>query len=441
MRCTRATSCARCSAGADRDATTPAAEHRGRWRFAALWIASSARAAADAGLRLFVVLLATAGTPAERESAWHLVMAMFMLPCVLMAPVNGALGNSLPKRAVLVGAAAYMLAATVVFGLHGGAWLGAVAAIALGSALYVPARFALLPAAAADTGWPQMRIVAWIEGGAVLSMAAGMVVAGALAGAVGPGGLPAMVWVLWGLGALCLLASMPARFEADVRRAEPPTAALRGFFADLRRIVGQRTALAPLLGLATLRGLAAASVGALIAAVLDRQGGAAPDAAYRTLLAAALLSMLGAGLGSALAGLLRERRRALAWVPLGALGMALALTWVAHAPTVPLALCFVVGLLGGFVNVPLLVAYQTALPADARGNGMAILNTAGYIGIAALALTLAALSTARLVSASGQLLAVAALAGAAGAAAWRALHEPSVRRPTAVPGRTPRPDQ
>lgn len=395
---------------------------RGRWRFAALWTAASTRAAADAGLRLFVVLLATAGTPAQRESAWHLVTALFMLPCVLMAPANGALGNSLPKRAVLVGAAAFMLLATLAFGLHGGAWYAGVAVVALGSAPHVAARFALLPAAAADTGWPSMRVVAWIEGGAVLSMAAGMMLAGTLAAAGPLAGLPAMVWALWALGLVCLLASWPAHFEADLRRSEPPGAALRGFFVDLRRVASDRGALAALLGLAVFRGLVAASVGALIAAVLDRQGSGGPEAAYPTLLAVALLSMAGAGLGSLIAGLLRERDLALALVPLGATGMALALGWVAQAPNVPLALCVLLGLLGGLLNVPLLVAYQSAVPADARGNAMALLNAAGYVGIASVALAMAALSASRVLSATGQLAAMAALAGTAAAAAWLLLH-------------------
>lgn len=421
MRSTRATSCVRCSADTEGAATAagPTTRWRGRWRFVALWTASSTRSAADAGLRLFVVLLATAGTAAERESAWHLVMALFMLPCVLLAPLNGALGNSLPRRNVLVGSAAYILLATLLFGWHGHAWTVGIVAIALGSALFVPTRFAMLPAAAADAGWPLLRVAAWIEGGAVLSMAAGMVLAGVLATATPIAGVPAMVWALALLSLVCLLASWPTRFDADVRRPEPAAAAVLGFFVDLRRVVADPGARAPLLGLAALRGLSAAAVGALIAAVLDRPGGHGPEAAYHTLLAVALLAMAGAGLGSMLAGLLRDPRRALLLVPWGATGMAVALAWAAQEPTLPLALCAAVGLLGGLVNVPLLVAYQTAVPADARGNGMAILNTAGYLGIAALALGMAALSRSGLLSAGGQLLSLAALAGLAATAAWR----------------------
>lgn len=363
------------------------------------------------------MLLAAAGSPAERESAWHLVMALFMLPAVLMAPLAGAVGNSLPRRAVLAGSAAFALAAMLAFGLHGGAWHLAVVLVALGSAVFVPARFALLPAAATDAGWPLMPVAAWIEGGAVLAMASGMVLAGVLA-TVGPwGGVPATLWALWLLGLLCLVASWPARFAADRPRPQAPGAALRGFFTDLRRIAADRGALVPLLALAALRGLAAAAVGALIAAVLDREGGG-PQAAYAALLSVALLSMAGAGAGSALAGLLRDRGRALALVPFGASGIAAALLAVAQAPTVPPSACLVVGLLGGLVNVPLLVAYQSAVPADARGNGMAILNAAGYLGIGMLALAMAALSASATLSATGQLVVLAALAGAGAAVAW-----------------------
>jgi uncharacterized membrane protein YbhN (UPF0104 family) len=46
------------------------------------------------------------------------------------------------------------------------------------------------------------------------------------------------------------------------------------------------------------------------------------------------------------------------------------------------------------MNVPMIVAYQAAVPADARGNGMAILNTAGYFCITLLSLSMAGLSAA-----------------------------------------------
>jgi hypothetical protein len=91
---------------------------------------------------------------------------------------------------------------------------------------------------------------------------------------------------------------------------------------------------------------------------------------------------------------------------------------VAQAPGVPLAVCVLIGVFGGMVNVPLLVAYQVAIPADARGNGMSILSTAGYLSMSVLSLGMAALSALRVVDASGQLILAAALAAVAAIAAW-----------------------
>lgn len=363
------------------------------------------------------MLLAAEGSAAQRESAWHLVMALFMLPCVLLAPVNGAIGNSLPKRVVLVAAAAHCLLAPLVFGWLGGPWLVGLTVAALGSAVFMPTRFALLPAVATDARLPLARVVGWIEAGALLAMVGGLIVAGRLAGVAGPAGVPATVWAIWGLGAVCLLGAIPAQFPADMRRPEPPRAALRGFVTDAMRVARERQALAALLGLALFRGVVASAVGALIAATLARHPGGAVSA-FDALLSVALVSMVGAGAGSVLAGLLTHGRRALMVVPIGAAGIALALAWVASAPTVAAWLCLAVGLLGGAMNVPMLVAYQTAVPADARGNGMAVLNAAGYLSIALLSLALAGLSAGGLLSASGQLKAVGTIAAAgAGVAA------------------------
>jgi predicted MFS family arabinose efflux permease len=248
-----------------------------------------------------------------------------------------------------------------------------------------------------------------------------MIVAGQLAQTEGRWGIPATVLAIWALGLISLVAALPTHFPADARRPESPAAALRGFFRDAGRIVADRPALAALLGLAAFRGIVAVAVGALIAAVLARQD-ADNGASYRALMTVALLSMAGAALGSVLAGLQADRRRALGLVPIGTTGLALALAWVALMPTVPLVLCIAVGALGGMMNVPMIVAYQTAVPEDARGNGMTILNSAGYLSITAMSLTMAGLSAIRVLTATGQLVAVAGLAGLAAVAAWCLLH-------------------
>ncbi len=83
-----------------------------------LWLSQVARVAADNALRFFVVLLLYLG--AYHDTAWYLVTGLLMAPAVLLAPLNGAITNSLPKPAVLIGAAALGLAATVVAALEVG---------------------------------------------------------------------------------------------------------------------------------------------------------------------------------------------------------------------------------------------------------------------------------------------------------------------------------
>src|SRR5215468_9126321 len=90
-----------------------------RVRLASLWLAQVARLMADYGLRLFVVLELAAAGPPLRDAAWHLATAVAMLPSVFLVPVCGALGNSLPKRAALVGAAAACLVVVAAFALGG----------------------------------------------------------------------------------------------------------------------------------------------------------------------------------------------------------------------------------------------------------------------------------------------------------------------------------
>lgn len=401
-------------------------QRRARGRLAALWLSLVARAATDAGLRLYAVLLAAGGPAAQRESAWYLVTGLFMLPCLLLAPVNGALCNSLPKRTLLAASAAFMLLALLGLGAAGSGpgLLGVVTLVALGSAVYGPTRFALLVPAAHDSGWPLTRVTAAVEAGAVLAMVAGMVAVGLLmtAGGSGAGAGPAQArQALWLASALCLLGALPARFDADRPRPEAPRAALRGFIADARRIVANPPARTALVGIALLRGTVAVAVGALIAVVLARPAGDGA-AAFRLLLTVALLAMAGTGAGSALAGMATAPAAARPLVALGACGMAAALGWAAWCAAraeLPLWLCAAVGLGGGLVNIPLLVRYQQALPDDARGNGMALLNTAGHLAMVLLSGLMAGLAAARWLEATGQLVAAAVLAAAGAGLALR----------------------
>ena len=69
-----------------------------RARLVSLWLSQVARIVADNALRVFVLLWIAEAGRAQRDYAWHLVAALLMLPAVLLAPCNGAICNSLPKR-------------------------------------------------------------------------------------------------------------------------------------------------------------------------------------------------------------------------------------------------------------------------------------------------------------------------------------------------------
>jgi hypothetical protein len=135
----------------------------------------------------------------------------------------------------------------------------------------------------------------------------------------------------------------------------------------------------------------------------------------------AILSMIGAGIGSFVAGLVGDQSRSLGLVPWGATGLAAALAWVVGFTSVPSWLCVLVGAFGGLVNVPLLAAFQRAVPADGRGNANAILNTAGFLAMTLFSAVLAGLAGLGVLTPTGQFGFVAGFAALGALAAWLAL--------------------
>jgi 1-acyl-sn-glycerol-3-phosphate acyltransferase len=218
------------------------------------------------------------------------------------------------------------------------------------------------------------------------------------------------------LNLIAILAALPAAFPSDLRRPEPPWAAVTGFFVDLRRTLGRHTAAFSLLGLAALQTVVTAGSGALVAMVLADQ-----DSVPDQFLNAVVPIMIGAAFGCAVAALQGHPRRSLGLVPFGTTGLLIALVQMAAAgPT--LATCGLVGFSGALANVPLRAAYMAAVPADARGNAMAVMNTAIYL----LTVMLAGLVTALvlvgwLTTPLAQTVFLAALAAAGTAVSWYAL--------------------
>jgi 1-acyl-sn-glycerol-3-phosphate acyltransferase len=389
-----------------------------RIRLASLWISQVARVLADWCLRITAFL---AWSHAASD-AWYVATAAFIAPFVLLAPLNGAVNNGLPRRWVLAGSAAFTLLVVTMFAAFGGDWMVCLAVVAVGSAIYSPARYAMLPAVAEDAHLPLPRVNGWIEMGGAAAIVGGVALGWAvdadsqtlLAGHV--------VAVLLGLNVLSLATAFPAFFPSDIRRPEPPIPAVLGFFGDSVRIGRERAALGSLLGLASFQAIVIAGAGAIVQRTLDR----GPS---QGLLHALVLMGVGAGLGCLAAAWQGHPRRSLGLVPLGATGLLLALAIHALAGASGGFAGFVLGFMGGLVNVPLRAAYQAAVPADARGNGMAVMNTAIYVLTTALALLLTGLIRSGLLhTPAAQLGLLSILAGAGAIVAWRLLFPQAVEQ-------------
>src|SRR5260370_13526541 len=163
-----------------------------RVRMGFLCISSTLRVLADWCLRWFVFLETFESGRFARDSAWHVTTLFFIAPFLLFCPFNGAISNSLPKRWVLVGAAAFCTAAVLTFGLTGGPWPACLGAMAVGAAVYSPTRYALLPAVAHDTELSLGRVNSWIEMGGAAATVGGALLGHELHGRFWPqvGGWP-----------------------------------------------------------------------------------------------------------------------------------------------------------------------------------------------------------------------------------------------------------
>jgi 1-acyl-sn-glycerol-3-phosphate acyltransferase len=132
---------------------------------------------------------------------------------------------------------------------------------------------------------------------------------------------------------------------------------------------------------------------------------------------------IGAALGCLAAGVQGHPRRILGLVPFGVTGLLIVLLILMDVDVhghVPVASCVLLGFVGGFINVPLRAAYIAAVPADARGNGMAVMNFTIYILTTLLAVVMFGLvHAAVLTSVAGQLAFLAMLTAVGVALAWR----------------------
>jgi 1-acyl-sn-glycerol-3-phosphate acyltransferase len=395
-----------------------------------LWVTQVARTLGDWSLRMLAMPEVAGASPTGPLSSAHVATAVFIAPSILLAPLNGALSNDLPRRAVLIGSCLFTLLAVAGFSLTGGPWLGCLAVVAVGAAVNSPARYAVLPAAARDSGVPLPRLNGWMEMGG-----AAAIVGGAALGLYLPqpgwpaGGEPlagGAIAALLGLNLLAFLSALPVFFPSDVRRVEPALSAVGGFFRDCRRVAADRAASASLFGLAAFQALVTAGAGALMAHSLDPSV-ASPAGLLRA------LGLVGVGTapGCLAAALQPHPRRNLGLIPFGTVGLLLSLGWAALSAepgaAVPAFPCLLLGFTGALVNVPLRSAYLAAVPADARGNATSVMNTAIYVVTVGLALGMLGLVELKaLTSPLAQLASLAALAAVGAAVCWVVLLRDSI---------------
>jgi 1-acyl-sn-glycerol-3-phosphate acyltransferase len=380
-----------------------------RFRLAALWLSQTARVLADNCLRMVVVLLVAGAGQRESESAWHKTNVFFILPFLLLAPVNGAISNALAKRWVLVGSAAYCLGVFVVLAAclgpqsDAGIWCAGLAAAMIGAAIFSPTRYALLPAVSEDARVSLPRLNGWCEMGGAAALVLGLVAG------TQDYGFPALVLAA---GTVSLLAALPTHFPSDPRRSEPAGQAIAGFFRDFRRIVRDPAACGSMVAVAAFLALSLAGAGALLAYT----GALQFDGDVRRLAQLMVVIGVGVALGSLVSSVQAHPRRSVGLVPFAATGMLLALVYALLTADL-LGPSLVLGFMGGLLNAPLRAAYQAAVPADARGNAMAVANAVNYLAMIGLSGVLLALSAAGL-SPTGQVIVVALLAALAAAAMW-----------------------
>lgn len=345
-----------------------------RVRLLSLWLSQLARSLADICLRVFLVLqFSQQGL--DGLSAWFLTLPFFVAPFILLAPLNGALSNILPKRALLISSASFCLCMTALFGffagMQGDFWLWCIGLMLVGAgqAVYSSARYAILPAAAYETRWPLNRVMGFIETGRALAAVAGFFLAWTLHNrswsellsalrwnwlssiSIGYGEFPAAVAVAFGFDLLAMLSALAVRFPSDPRRPEAPVAALAGFFRDTRVLGNDRTASGSLLSLAYFLGVITAGMGAGFVPAVE----------------------IGSMAGCLLSAFQGHPRRMLGLVPLAAIGLTASLVWAAMGSHL-LGAYLLLGWMAGLLTVPLRTEYLLTTPAQMRGNGMALMN-------------------------------------------------------------------
>jgi 1-acyl-sn-glycerol-3-phosphate acyltransferase len=389
-----------------------------RARFALLCLSQFARALADGCFYTFVVLQLIGRAQNRSSDAWGEILAVVTMPFflaaatipfVVLAPVNGAVCNNLPRRWLLVAGAGFCLCVTILLGAGGAnppfqAW--AIVLYILGVAIHTTARSALLPSAAADALLPLTSATGWIQASSGAGIGVCLLCCVFLVSPNGP-------VVLAGSAATNLLAAvtaLAARFPSDTRKHTSASKALTGFFLDAGTILRNQKQAGRLLGQGALLALLVAVVYALLGSPL----GAEPNLEAPK---QAISAALGFAVGSLLVSVQEHPRRALGLLAYSAFVFFLTVIWAALGLRLP-GQSLTLAMAAAVMLVPLRCAYLAGLPADGRGNGAAVLNLSNCVFAVAAALLSGHLLRMRTIDPTWFLWAVAGLAAAFSVVVW-----------------------
>ena len=330
--------------------------------------------------------------------------AIILLPYILFAPLAGYLSDRFSKRGVILGMlvmqSVVLLGAGVSFRAAMGETsvklaLGMFFLLALQATIFSPAKMGILKELGGSrrigmmSGWLQMATMLGILGGLSLGGPWFDWLFGSGMSAWEAAALP--VWILFGASLVALVLGFVMQPTESQSNVPFRVGVLWEHFGNLRETMGQKGMGNALLGVAMYW-----FVGSVAAAMFVDAGmqlypsrddpGAATSASFMTLMIG-----LGTAAGSLLVAAVCRRKVQLGVVPLGALGMAVALigaglwspaTWIYHASLMALGLCSAVYM------VPVQASIQDQAESSKRGRVLSSMNlldsVAGIVGVLVL---------------------------------------------------------
>jgi MFS family permease len=366
----------------------PAANLRSR-TFIGLLLAQFLAAFNDQAIHASAMFFALRKQTLDEATAIALMPILFYAPWAIFCTLAGYLADRFSKRTALifwkvaeVGITGIALAG-FWYGTHGHAWgpwvvLSTVFLMGLHSAFFVPAKYGVMP----EILKAEMlsRGNGLLESLSFLAIILGTVLGGVLSTVFNNDreyliGVTLLVLAVIGAAASFLIRRMPA---ANPTRSFPPNL-YAPLFKNIRDLLRSRPCAIAVIGIAFFTFI----VAFMRATVYMHGQSQVPSwTEQKTSLVVGMVA-LGIGLGSPLVGFLSGRKVELGLVPIGAIGMILAIIVAAQTLTyIPsLVGCIIaIGFFTGFYIVPLFTLLQHRAPKTSKGDAIATSNFINVTG-------------------------------------------------------------